>query len=205
MEPCREPQVGDGPSDEGTVVSGTRGQWCREGRLDQGSDLGDLPQGRDWETLPDHLLLHAALEILCNVCTGRRLKRWVGQEGLARFFTPPCCSHLNLLWPALLGTTDRVSALGCEPPPGGLPCSSPDWAPRAGLGMGEKVGLDSSESSSCSQKCPLRTGKQAVLNGNHPSRQQWVLSALGLAVGKGGVAWEGRSSQARQSLGVGFG
>ena len=158
-ELCREPRVGDGPSDEGMVVSGT-GQWCWAGRLDQGSDLGDLPQGRGRETLPDLFLLHTALEILRNVCTGRQLKRWVGQEGLARFFSPPCCSYLNLLWPALLGTTDRVSALGCEPPPGGLPCSSPGWALRAGLGVGEKVGLDSSESSSCSQKCPLRTGKQ---------------------------------------------
>lgn len=167
MEPCREPRVGDGPSDEGTVVSGTRGQWCREGCLDQGSDLGDLPQGRGWETLPD-FLLHAALETLRKVCTGRRLKRWVRQEGLARLFTPPCCSHLNLLWPALLGTTDQVSALGCEPPPGGLPCSSPGWAPRTGLGVGEKVGLDSSESGSCSQKCPLRTGKQGGVEWEPP-------------------------------------
>ena len=96
MELCREPRVGDGPSDERTVVSGT-GQWCWEGHLDRGSDLGDLPQGRGRETLPDLFLLHAALEILCNVCTGRQLKRWVGQEGLARFFTPLCCSYLNLL------------------------------------------------------------------------------------------------------------
>lgn len=154
--------------DEGTVVSGTRGQWCPEGHLDQGGDLGHLPQEGAGENLPDLLLLPVALEIR-SVHTGRWTEKGAGAgrvpsafllRGLVGLFTAPCCSPLNLLWPALLGTADGVSALGCEAPPGGLPCRSPGWAPRAGLGVGEKVGLDSSESSSCSRKCPLRTGKQ---------------------------------------------
>ena len=36
------------------------------------------------------------------------------------------------------------------------------------VGVGEKVGLDSTESSSCSRKCPVRTGRQGSVEWEPP-------------------------------------
>lgn len=122
------------------------------------------------ENVPDLFSLPAALKALDNVHAGSLLAAQQGREGgggsggarilaqwsmqfrklglcplavwSAGLFTFLCCSpHPNLCWPALWGIQPaRVSALGCEFPPGGLTIHSPGWAPRADLGLGAEGG-----------------------------------------------------------------